>query len=500
MNSRNLQYKKMGITAFLVVACSMLFYFVIFRTTTVGRGLAKFISVMNPLIYGFAIAYLLDPLKTFLENSIYKIAGKKNISIGKRWRTGIRVICISVSIVFAGLVIYALISSILPELINSLRNILLNYQNYVNNVTSFFDNFFKDNKELDAKTTELITKYAGKLQEWLQSEMTPRLDMLVNGLTSSLFNVITFLKNFFLGLVISIYILLSQETLKARFSRFMYAVFNTNLANRMLFNLRFVDEKFGGFVIGKLIDSAIIGLICYVCCRFFNFPYAMLISVVIGVTNIIPFFGPFIGAVPATVLIFVIDPLKALIFIIFILVLQQFDGNFLGPRILGSSVGVSSFMVIVAILVGSGFFGVTGMIIGVPICAIIVAVIQSYIIRRADKRGLPTDVLSYRDVAMVNPNTMDITYDEPVEKERSLYDWIKYRDETVRKYPMDIAVHSWERTLEQIKAEDAIINGTIADRNTSQYFDESYFAEEGEEESGKDKTEEEDRQGNTDDT
>ncbi len=455
-------YRNIGITAFIVVAASMLFYFLLFRTSTLGVGLGKVIAVMNPIIYGYIIAYILNPVSTLTESTVFRLIYRMKLkkAPSRRAKKFIRVISVFFSVFLSGLVIYALISSVLPELLKSVRSIVFNFQRYVNNVNHFLDTtIFKDNAELDAKTTALITEYAGKIQEWFSAEMTPRLDNLVGGVTSGLFNFVTFLKNILLGVVISIYVLISKESMLARFRRFIYAVFPIPTGNRILFNLRFADEKFGGFVIGKIIDSAIIGVICYVCCRLFDFPYAMLISVVIGVTNVVPFFGPFIGAVPSTVLIFVVDPVKALIFIIFILCIQQFDGNLLGPKILGTSVGVSSYMVIIAILIGSGFFGFTGMIIAVPTFAVISAFVQSAILRRTKKHGLPGELEAYHYVDKVDPVTKDIVTKEVDGRARNLYDWIKNRDEIVYSYDEPIRENSWDRTIEQIEEEDASLSG-----------------------------------------
>lgn len=457
-------YRSFGITAFIVIAASMLFYFLLFRTSTLGVGLGKVISVLKPIIYGFVFAYLLNPIATLTERLCCRIILKTGIRAGKKIKRAIRVFSAFFSMLLAILVVYALISSVLPELVKSIRSIVFNFQRYVNNVNHFFDTFvFKNNQELDEKTTALISEYAQKAQEWLTADMTPQLDNLLGGLTSGIFNLVTFVKNIFIGLIISMYMLISKESMIARFRRFLFSVFSIPAANRILHNLRFTDEKFGGFIIGKMIDSLIIGVICYVCCRIFSFPYAMLISVVIGVTNVVPFFGPFIGAIPSSVLIFVVDPWKALVFIIFILCLQQFDGNFLGPRILGTTVGVSSYMVIIAILIGSGFFGVTGMVIGVPTFAVLIALMQDAILRRAKKKGLPGELEAYHYVSRINPLTMELIEEaEDSDGGISLYDWITMRTKEMKSLDEPIAGRSWDRTIEQIEEEDAELSGIAA--------------------------------------
>ena len=462
MNRQNNHFGRgWGLTAFLVIICSMLFYFVLFRTSTLGLGISKVVAVLNPIIYGYIIAYILNPQMCFVENATYALLKRCGVKPGRKLSKVIRVLCAFFSLFLFIVIIYALISSVLPTLIQSIQNIIFNFQKYADNVTSFIDTLLKDNEELDTKSTALITEYAGKIQEWISTDMKPWMNGITDYLTSGIFNFITFLKNFFIGIIISMYILIAKEPMISRLRRFVYSCLPISTANRIFHNLRFVDEKFGGFFIGKIIDSAIIGVICYFCCIIFDFPYPMLISVFIGVTNVIPFFGPFIGAVPATILIFVVDPLKSLLFILFILCLQQFDGNILGPRILGSAVGVSSYMVIIAILIGSGILGVTGMIIAVPCSAVIVAVVQNGILRRMKKRDLPGDLESYHNMTKIDPDTHEIIADEP-RKPSNLYDWIKFRGSAVRYYDQPLSVYSWDRTMEQIEEEDREL-GTVGE-------------------------------------
>lgn len=451
-------YLQIGMTAFFVLAASMLFYFLLFRTSTIRLGLKKFFEVVNPILYGFVIAYLLDPQMTFLENIIYRIMKKLKIKPGKRARKVVRIICAFAAILIAILIIYALLAMVVPELITSIRNIIINIPVYQRNINSFIRENFH-NPEADTRTASAINDALNYLSNWANHNLLPVLNDMADTLPKRIVNFITFLKNIFLGTIVSVYVLVAKEVLLARFKRILYAFLPTQSANRALLNLRFVDEKFGGFLIGKVIDSAIIGVICYVVLKIMNMPFTMLISVIVGVTNIIPFFGPFIGAVPSAVLIFVVNPIQTLYFIIFIIILQQFDGNLLGPRILGSSVGVSSFMVIVAILLGGGFFGVGGMVLGVPICAILGAVIQEQILRRMKTKDLPGDLESYNHVERINPRTHEIVPKQEERSAHSLYDAIKYRKSDIREFDLPIENHPWDLTMEEVLARDAKING-----------------------------------------
>ena len=458
-------YRKIALTAFLVIAASMLFYFLLFRTTTLGFVLNKIFAVLSPIIYGFVIAYVLNPLVIILEEKIaYKIILRLKLTPGLRCKKAMRVICVFLALFLMGFVIYLIISSIVPELIHSIRSIIRNYPTYAENVKNFFEQIFKST-EIDEKASEIFDTVFKSFQTWYETDVAPRINSLALSVTSGFVNFFTFMKNILLGMIISIYILISKEAMLARFRRFIYAVFSIERANRILHTLRFADAKFGGFLIGKLIDSVIIGLLCYICCLTLRMPYSTLIAVIIGVTNIIPFFGPLIGAVPCTLLIFVVSPLKSLIFIIFILGLQQFDGNFLGPKILGSSVGVSSYMVILSILIGSGFFGFKGMIISVPLCAVLLALLQTHIVRKAHEKGIPADLESYHYVRQINPETKVVENESTEPDDGGLYEVIRHRDEELKNFDEPILPRPWDRTYEQIAEEDAQIGAPAVPGN-----------------------------------
>ena len=452
-------YRAIGVTAFLVIAASMLFYFLLFRTRTLGDVIGKIFAVFSPIIFGFIIAYILNPQMIVVEKIIYKLMMRTKYVPGRKRKKAIRLFCALLVLFIDLMIIYGIVSSIVPELIHSIQNIILNFQDYADNVNKFINETFH-NPEIDEKTSQIIETVVTNVQNWFNSVMSPRIQDLMGNVTSGVFGVVTFFKNFFIGIIISMYLLFAKEGMMARFRRFVYAFFPAEKGNRFFHSLRFADAKFGGFLIGKLIDSLIIGVICYICCLIMRMPYATLIAVVIGVTNIIPFFGPFIGAVPCAILVFVVSPIKSLVFIIFILCLQQFDGNFLGPRILGNSVGVSSYMVILSILIGGGFFGVPGMIIGVPLCAVIIAAVQTVILKKAKAKDLPGDLESYHYVKQINPITNELETTGGDEKVEGLYEKIRYKDPDMKPFEAKLESNPWDRTYEQIEEEDALINGT----------------------------------------
>lgn len=207
--------------------------------------------------------------------------------------------------------------------------------------------------------------------------------------------------NFFIGLIIALYLLVSKELFAGQGKKMIYALFEEETGNLLIKNIRFVHSTFGGFISGKLVDSLIIGMLCFIGMTLLNLPYPLLVSLIVGVTNIIPFFGPFIGAVPSIILILMVNPLQALYFGIFVFILQQFDGNILGPKILGDKTGLSSFWVIFSITIFGGYWGFIGMAIGVPVFAVIYAAWKAFISRSLQKKGLSTDTVEYLDLAEI---------------------------------------------------------------------------------------------------
>lgn len=442
--------------AFAVVAASLLFYFLIFKASSVGQGLAHAIDVFRPILYGLVISYVLYPVMQPLENRVIRFLVKIKHPPGEKAVSAIHVSCAVISIILGYLVIFAISAVLLPEIVKSVQNIVQNVPYYIRNIRLWLNNLIANNPWLSGsetveQSTESLNETLSQISYWVTDQFSPRVDIIATRVTSSIFTILNFLYNFFIGTIVAIYVLISRDRLLARTRRFIYSVFSVPTANQILHNIRFVDEKLGGFLLGKILDSIIIGLICYVAMTILQFPYTLLISVVIGVTNIIPFFGPFIGAVPSAFLIFVNNPIQALYFIIFVLVLQQFDGNFVGPKILGNSVGVSSFMVLISILIGSGFLGVYGMIIAVPTAAVLTAVCQNMILKRLVQRKLPGDLESYRHMDKVDPWTR-ATVEEPFETEgKSFYMNLKRKSDEVLSLENPIPVAPWDMTIEDVE-------------------------------------------------
>lgn len=397
------KYLHWGITAFCVIAASMLFYFGIFQMHQLVAGIRKVLSVLTPVIYGAILAYLLCPIVNFIESHVvFPFLKKKEIHVTKKRQRFIRWICVLFSLILFLVIIYALIMMILPQLVRSITNIVYSFPYYVNVVEEWLNTIMENGWELDADIITMLNRYSAMAEDYLTNNLLPQMQEMMRNITSGVFDVLNFLFDFIIGAIVSMYILVDKEVFIAKSKMIVYALFPGKHANNIVHAMRFTHKTFGGFISGKILDSAIIGVLCYIGITILNMPYTILVSVIVGVTNVIPFFGPYIGAIPCILLIMLQSPLQGLYFAIFILVLQQFDGNILGPKILGESTGLSSFMVIVAIMIGGGLFGIPGMIIGVPLCAVIYAFIWTVMEHSLKNKKMPQDTSVYQDIDCID--------------------------------------------------------------------------------------------------
>lgn len=386
---RNNHYFGWGLTAVCVVCAVLLIYDLVFRDSLVLAYLRQITSILAPILYGCAMAYLLTPIVSWFERTIFRHGGQKTppklvrgISILLAWLA-----------VFA--LLYGLLRVLLPELVESVKQLAANAQGYYYTVYNWVLHLLENNPEFAARAREVINEYYTDALTWINDNLMPQIQVAVTALSGGVVGVLVFFKNLFIGIMVSLYLLGAKENFSAAGCKLCYTLFSEDRAALFIRGVKATDRIFSGFVRGKLLDSLIIGILCFFFSSLFKFPYAPLVSVVVGVTNVIPFFGPFLGAIPSAFLILLDSPIKCLYFILFILALQQFDGNILGPRILGGSTGISGFWVIVAILVGGGIWGVAGMFLGVPIFACIYAGVRAYSAYRLRRKGLPVPASCY---------------------------------------------------------------------------------------------------------
>ena len=351
-----------------------------------------------PFIYGFFIAYILNPVLEFLESKIfYPIYNKFNRKNEKnrKVRTVIRIISVVFTIAIFLSLVYALIIMIVPQLIESIQSIISKFPDYISRINIWFNRTIANNDDLE----KVVAPYTANVEDWIMTSALPKVQEIVakssTNIIGGVYSTITQLLKFIIGIIIASFLLINKEVYCAQAKKIVYASLREERANNLINNTRFANKTFGGFLNGKIIDSFIIGMLTFIVISICNIPYALLVSVVVGVTNIIPYFGPFLGAIPSVILILMVSPKKALWFLIIVFIIQQLDGNFIGPKILGDSTGLSSFWVIFAITVFGGFFGVFGMFIGVPVFAVIYAAIRTLVNERLRKKQLPDDTSFY---------------------------------------------------------------------------------------------------------
>ncbi len=379
----NNKYVKWGITAFLVVAAGICFYYLLFHASALRAGVKMLLGLVMPIVVGFIIAYLLTPILNYTEkHMLIPLADLCKITDSPKRKRIIRGIGIALTSFFILAIICLLVAMLLSQIVPSIMNIISNFDSYIGNLTRWLDDLWKDNPQLGDYVQITINKYFGEFEIWFNNTVMNKASQVIKTLSASILSSVSGIWDFIIGFIIAVYVLASKEKFMGQAKKIAYAVFEKKTANTIIRNFRYTHKTFIGFVSGKILDSFIIGILCFAGTTLIKTPYAVLVSVVIGITNIIPFFGPFLGAIPCSILIFVIDPLhplNCLYFVIFIFILQQFDGNILGPKILGESTGLAGFWVLFSITLFGGLFGIVGMIIGVPVFAIIYASIKSLV-------------------------------------------------------------------------------------------------------------------------
>ena len=377
----------------MTIAMCIMFFFVMFRFEEVRSGLKTIVGILRPFIYGAVIAYLLIPVCNWFEWQFADAAEleKKPEHTAAKYRKAFSALSIFLSLFLFCLVIYALIAMVVPQLISSVLILADAMPGYMETITSWIETLVADNSVMVNYVEQYSEDMMESAQDFAKSYLIPNINNIITGVSASLWTVVLALKDLIIGLIVAVYLMNSRRTFSCQAKQIVHAIFpnRENLesgkeqrADWVLRETYILNSYLGGFVKGKLVDSLIIGLICMVFTMIAEMPYAVLVSVVIGVTNIIPFFGPFIGAIPTAILILMVNPIKCVYFVIFILVLQQFDGNILGPKILGETTNLNSFWVLFAILLFGGLFGIVGMVIGVPIFAFFYQLIREWVHKR----------------------------------------------------------------------------------------------------------------------
>lgn len=381
--NENTKYVKLGITGAAVLAFGFAILYILNQVHNIAAGVRVVFNILKPFLYGALIAYLLAPLCNKLDDKFAKLCPNAS----DKQKKYLKFLSITIAIVLAATIVVLLILLILPQVWDSMIKIIRLLPARLADANNMIDRILEDQPELQSFFNHFSTQIENGLNDILNmnSSMMQSITGIVNNITVQLIEVLSVFKNMFLGFLIAVYLLASRKLFGAQARLLLYGILPNKWAQIVEEEVRYSDKMFNGFFVGKIIDSAIIGLICFAGTTLLRFESAAFISVVVGVTNIIPFFGPFIGAIPCTLLLLLDNPWHALYFVIFILALQQVDGNIIGPKILGNTTGVSSFWVLFSILLFGGLWGIVGMVIAVPLFGVIYDIVRKLVCRGLEK-------------------------------------------------------------------------------------------------------------------
>lgn len=396
------KYVYAGLTAFCVLIAVLICAFLFFNMDGVLTIFGRINSALMPVYIGLAVAYLLSPLVNVVERNIFIPLFRKVIKKRKAVRGISRAVSVAVVLVMALAVLFWLTMLVLPEVVESITNL-------ANSLPEYYRNIVNAAQELSGKHPE-IANYLKETSEtiyvqligWLQNELIPTSTEVLGTVSDGLMDALGVLLNLVIGIIISIYLMAGKETFCAQAKRMLFSILPLKYARLTLEIGKDINRSFAKFFSGKIIDSIIVAIITFIVLSIADTPYTALISVLIGITNIIPFFGQYIGAVPSAFLVFLVDPVKGIIFVILIIIILQVDGNIIGPKIIGGSIGLGSFWILFAILVFGSLFGIIGMICAVPVFAVVYRTIKNWSARRLEKKGLPQDTQSYQRMGRVN--------------------------------------------------------------------------------------------------
>ena len=382
LDPKKKRYLYTMLSGFGAISLSVILFFVLYRFRGIGDALKKLSDILAPFVYGGVVAYLLRPLCNFYEKLFLR-------SMPKKFDKAANPVAVGLSIISGLLIVYALIIMIAPQLYESIETIWTTLPQKIEQLIDWLTKTFGEDEEMLAYFEMVYSAVYSELDTWARETLVPNISNLVSGVGMSVWKVLMFLYNLLIGIIVAVYLLGSRKKFKHQSILILRSIFKPKWADFILEEVAFVDKMFGGFIDGKLVDSAIMGVLCYFGCLIFKFPNALLVSAIVGITNVIPFFGPFIGAIPSVLLILIESPVKAVWFAVFVFGLQQLDGNVIGPAILGDRTGLSSFWVLFAIILFGGIWGLVGMVICVPLFAVIYDTIKRLVRRGLEKNGLP---------------------------------------------------------------------------------------------------------------
>ena len=391
---------QIGMMILIVVLISLCLLAVVLNLEGTGRILNTIGDVFSPIVLGVVFAYLMNPLMNFMNRRLMPFFLKKKMEQRRAYKLS-RALSVIFAVACTVILLYEFFAMLVPQLYESIAGIVNNFTDYYASIERLITRFLADNPAIQDYAMELFSDGFAMITNWITNGLLPNIETILTGLTSSVMSVVGAALDILIGFCAAIYMLASKDLFIAQSKKLVVALCKEQTANHVFDLGRRIHKVFSGFIIGKILDSMIIGILCYLGMLILKLPYPALIATVIGVTNVIPFFGPFIGAIPCTFLILLVNPLQALYFALFVFGLQQLDGNVIGPRILGDTIGISGFWVLVSITVAGGLFGFAGMLLGVPVFAVLYMLVNDFVIYRLKKKGKPVETPKYYDIQNV---------------------------------------------------------------------------------------------------
>lgn len=405
------KYLHWGLTAFAVIAASIILFMTFHRLDVVTEGIRKVIKILSPITYGLIMAYVLTPLVNVLDKKVFLPVFNKIIKKKNYVNSFTRAFSIIIAWAVVCVVVVFLFNLVVPELYKSLEQLILTMPANINKGIAHISHLLSKNPEIVDYLNSFATGFLSDFTDLTSKlkEILPNINLFITGLSTGIMGVVKTILNVFIGVIVSIYVLKDKEKFIAQSKKLVCSIYSPKTSNKIFSITRLTHEKFGKFIVGKIFDSAIIGVLCFITVSIFRIPYSALISVVVGVTNVIPFFGPFLGAIPCALLILLVDPMKFITFVIIIIIIQQLDGNVIGPKILGDSIGISGFWVIFSILLGSGLFGVWGMICSIPVFGVLYSIIRSSCNKSLNVKGM-----NFTDEEFIQIDKLDEETGKPI--------------------------------------------------------------------------------------
>lgn len=415
MHEENKRYFKWGLTAFLTLLALLLAVIVLTNFSGVASAAKGLAYILSPILYGFAFAYLLNPIVRAVEGRLGGFLKKRGVSDRRAGGLG-RLFGILAALAVVVAIVWACVDFVLPQLVETITGIVSNLSGYYDTAKRWVTHLLENQPVLKDYANTALDRFSEWLEHFIKNDLATTVQKVMVTVTTSVYSVVKWVMFVLVGLIISVYLLASRDKFLAQTKKTIVALFSAARADRIFELGRRANRIFGGFIRGKIVDSLIIGVLCFIGMRILRLPFPVLIATIVGVTNVIPVFGPYIGAIPSAVLILFVSPLQCLYFVIFIVVLQQLDGNVIGPHILGDATGLSGFWVVVSITVFGGLFGFMGMLLGVPVFAFLYALAADLVNGRLRQKKLDTRAARYFDLRAVADLTAPEEAGAPEEK------------------------------------------------------------------------------------